>query len=172
MAQEQRKKTRRHSDRVLRKVVEILQILEKLSEGEQVDFTEAYADLVGMKDQLGRRKEDRRLGDDLCATLGTTAAIIVQHAAEPVPAPAPAPARAHEERLRKVRLTKASQTKKGADAAVVGWEESPPALGKSYKIFTDTGGVFRTSILVKVAPGYIRTRNSLYEVQVLEVRGD
>ncbi len=168
MGQEQRKKTRRHSDRVLRKVVDILQILEKLSEGEQVDFTEAYADLVGMKDLLGRRKEDRRLGDDLCATLGTTAAIIVQR----TPAPAPAPARAHEERLRKVRLAKVSQTKKGDDAAIVGWEESPPALGKSYRIFTDTGGVFRTSILVKVAPGYIRTRNSLYEVKVLEIRGD
>jgi CHAT domain-containing protein len=69
MDEDQRKETRRGTDLILHKIVEILRVLEMISRGEDADFTEAYADLVGMRDQLGKRSEDRELGETLCRTI-------------------------------------------------------------------------------------------------------
>lgn len=96
MEQNQRKKPRRNSDRLLQKTAEILRILERIYRGEEADFSEAYADLVGMKDQLGRRREDRELGDSLCASIEA----IASHLGRPVRTEE----RRREGRLRGIRL--------------------------------------------------------------------
>lgn len=152
-------KIRRQSDRVLQKTVEILQILEKRAKGEDVDFTEAYAELVGMKDQLGRRKEDHRLGETLCIT--------IEGLADTMSRPVPSKAESREDSHRKVRLTKMSGDK-SQGKAIVGWEDKAPLVGQGYRVFREDGGIILTSVVIKVASGEIRTRNSVYQIEVLE----
>jgi hypothetical protein len=157
MTENRRKEIRRETDRVLDKLLETLQVVEKISRGEQADFTEAYADLVGLKNQLGRREVDRRIGDALCATIGAIASNI-GHPGETKEQPA-------EERLRRVRLTKVSGGK--GHATIAGWEEAPPEVGKSYRVFQENGSVVRTSPITRVSEGFVQTRNSLYQLEIL-----
>jgi hypothetical protein len=70
---------------------------------------------------------------------------------------------------RKVRLTQILG--KGAaqpQTPVVGIEDLPPEEGKEYRVLTDRGSLFQTSIVIKVAPGYIKTENAFYELAVIE----
>jgi|Deesub1362B_J571_1020462.scaffolds.fasta_scaffold02675_5 hypothetical protein len=168
MNSNRRKGIRRHSDRILRKILEVLRDLEKVSEGQHVDFTEAYADLVALKDQLGRRREDRKLAEDLCATIESLA-----HRLSPQEALNSTQQQGiQEERPRRVRLFKVSGgglgTQVSGTPTVEGWEESPPQTGKVYRIFKDNGGLFRTSVIRKVSSGYIQTQNSLYRLEVIQ----
>ena len=162
MEQSRRKAGRRDSDRVLGKVIEILRVIEKMSKGESVDFTETYADLVGLKDQVGRRKEDRQLGEALCTTIGSIACNLVS--------PAEESPKTSEEPLRKVRITKMGGARGKMQAVIVGWEESPPQVGKIYRVFQENGSVIRTTPVTRVSPGYVQTRNSLYQLEVVEDR--
>lgn len=57
MNKDRRKEIRRDTDHILRQVVCVLQIPDKISRGEEVDDTEAYDELAEMKDRLGRRQE-------------------------------------------------------------------------------------------------------------------
>jgi hypothetical protein len=97
----------------LKETVEILKILEEISRGEEGDYSEHFADLVGLKDRLGRRKEDRRLGETLCSTLESLATNLQQLVKR-------------RGDLRKVRITKVSGRKGarlGLQIVIVGWEE-------------------------------------------------
>jgi hypothetical protein len=71
MNKDRRKEIRRDTDRVLRQVVCVLQLPDKISRGEDVDYNDAYNELVEMKDRLGRRQEDQQLGTLLCSTFET-----------------------------------------------------------------------------------------------------
>jgi hypothetical protein len=158
MKEDRRKGRRRGIDHVLGKTVELLQILQRLSGGEDVDYSEPYADLVGMKNRVGRREEDHKLGETLCSAIGGIAANIAQ-------------LRQRDAAPRKVRITKVSG-KEGAQvdirATVVGWEEGRPAPGRGYRVFKDDGGVFSSAPVTKVTPGHFQTQNSLYRIEVLE----
>jgi hypothetical protein len=74
MAEKRKQERRADSDRVIKKIVDTLRIIERMSEGEEdVDFTEQYADLVGLMRKLGRRKEDDELGEALDYTFKSIA---------------------------------------------------------------------------------------------------
>ncbi len=156
---ERRQQPRRNSDKVLRKILEVLRVVERLSRGEDVDFTEAYADLVGLKDQLGRRKEDRELGEALCVTLGSIASNIVGGSKRPESTFTP---------KRKVRLLRRAGGSGRTDAVIEGWEQHPPVLGKSYVVLQENGRFVRTSSLTKITGNVLQTRNSIYELEILE----
>jgi hypothetical protein len=158
MVVDRRKEKRRHGDRVLIRTVEILHMLEKISSGKEADYTEYYADLVGVKDMVGRRQTDRKLGDTLCSTIANVAANI--HGLL-----------ARAKALRKVRITKMRgkiPSRVAVRASVVGWEAKRPRVGKKYRLYKDDGGVFRSALVTEVKPGFFQTRNSLYRVEVLE----
>ncbi|MEJ5376571.1 MAG: hypothetical protein WHX93_08330 [bacterium] len=157
MAAERRKEQRRESDRILMKILEILRVVEKLSRGEQVDFTEAYADLVGLKDQLGRRKEDRELGEALCVTVGAIACNVAQRGSS-----------GQQMGRRRIRLTRLGGGKGETHRIIEGWENEEPRVGKSYLIFQEGGRVLRTSPLTRISGAFVQTRNSLYQIEILD----
>jgi hypothetical protein len=157
MTANRRKDQRRHSDRALEETVQILQILEKVSQGDEIDFTEHYADLVGMKDRIGRRQDDRKVGESLCLAIEALADNIAHLLSK-------------EKGLRKVRVTKMSGKKEGrvkVQSSLVGWEEMRPHVGRTYRVFKDDGGVFRSAVVTKVLPGYFQTQNSVYRLDVV-----
>lgn len=155
---ERRRESRRTSDRVLVKILEILKVVERMSRGERVDFTETYADLVGLKDRLGRRREDRELGEALCAIIGAIACSV-----------ADTDAQAARPQRRRVRLTRLGGGKGEQLRVIEGWEEEEPQEGKSYRILQDNGRLVRTSTLTRVSGEFLQSRNSLYKIQVLMV---
>jgi hypothetical protein len=71
---------------------------------------------------------------------------------------------------RKVWISKVlgQNTKITLQTAFIGTEERPPRVGKSYRVLTGEKVVFCTSTVVRVAPGYIQTRNSVYRLVHLE----
>jgi hypothetical protein len=145
-------------DRVLRKTVEILGILERMSRGEAADFSEAYADLVGLKHQLGKREEDHKLGESLCGIIGALANNLSGLRSDH---------RRHHERFRKVRLTKV-RGESAVEIAMVGWEFDLPVVGKPYRVIKEDGGTIHTSVVTRVDSGNLQTKNSVYQVEVLE----
>jgi len=157
MQKNRRSQTRRNVDQVLKQTVTILQILEKISKGEEVDYTEHFADLVGIKDRLGRRHEDKKLGALLCSSIEAIASNINTLLKE-------------EKSLRKVRITKVSGRKAAqvrTHTSVEGWEAARPGAGENYRIYKDDGGVFSTSPVIEVKSDYFRTHNSLYTIEVI-----
>jgi hypothetical protein len=162
MEKDRRKRAQRGSDLFMAMTTKVLVFLEMLSRGEDADFDAAYAELVGVKDRLGRREADHKTAEELCAAVRAIATSVTPRVTGAV--------KGGEEQLRRVRLTKVSRRRPGDDTSVMGWEMKRPALGKSYLVYTDKGSVFRTSVVVKMVSGYIRTRNSAYQIDLLEDR--
>jgi len=162
MEEKRKRETRRQSDLVLFKVLEILSILARISRGEEADYGEAYADLVGMRDKLGRRKEDRILAEEICAAIEAIARNIGYHLH--------GGSDLGSKNLRKVRLTKVGGGGTAADGhgAIVGWEERPPRMRKTYRIFLEDGNIVTTTSVVKAVPGFIQTKHTLYQLEVLD----
>jgi hypothetical protein len=157
MTEDRRKKERRTAGKVLSKTVAMLQMLEKVSRGEDVDYSGEYAELVGVRDQMGRRREDGELGNLLCSAIEAIAGNIDNILKR-------------EKSLRQVRITKASgrpDSKVPAFTVVDGWEAARPRVGEVYKVYRDDGGVFSTSIVMEVQQDYFQTQNSLYRIEVL-----
>jgi hypothetical protein len=163
MEEKRKREHRRQSDLVLFKVIEILSILVRISRGEEADYGEAYADLVGMRDKLGRRREDRMLAEELCSTVEAIARNMGHHL--------------HgggylgSRRLRKVRLTKVGGgglVAREGQGDIVGWEERPPTVRKKYRIFLEDGNIVSTSSIIKTVPGFIQTKHTLYQLEVIE----
>jgi uncharacterized protein involved in exopolysaccharide biosynthesis/Mrp family chromosome partitioning ATPase len=74
-----------------------------------------------------------------------------------------------EATIRRVKLTRRSgKMHHGPRRPVIGLEKAPPAIDAQYEIFTDRGTVCITSPVTKIEPGAIRTRNSVYALEVLE----
>jgi hypothetical protein len=57
---------------------------------------------------------------------------------------------------------------KGFPASFVGYQESPPEIGRPYRVITEQGWHFRTSIVREVGDGYIKTQNSEYRIELLD----
>jgi hypothetical protein len=72
-------------------------------------------------------------------------------------------------RRRKVRITKryGRDNKIKLQTSLVGLEDKPPDVGKNYRVFTKDGKVFTSSPVTKVAGKLIHTKNSTYEIDVL-----
>lgn len=70
---------------------------------------------------------------------------------------------------RTVRLVKVfgKERKTKLPSTVVGIEEVPPEVGRSYRVIQGDGSAFCTSTVTKVGVGYIRTENSVYEIEVV-----
>ena len=158
MDEDRRGKKRRRGDHVLQRTIEVLEKLEKISEGNIEDFTEHYADLVGVKDLVGRRKRDRTVGELLCSTiesLATNLDTLLQQ----------------DQSLRKVRITKMRGKKTSRVAvhtSVVGWEAEQPSVGDRYQLYKDGGGIFRSAVVTEVKSEYFKTKNSTYRIEVLD----
>jgi hypothetical protein len=155
---ERRIRTRRQSDLFVQEMARMLEVLANMSEGRKEEFGEQFANLVGMKNALGRRLEDKKLGDEICfhvERLASNLANMVGRRAG----------------LRRVQIRKVLGKMDAAvekDRIFVGWEESPPQVGKSYILYLEGGGIFRSAVVTQVLKDHFRTRNSLYEIQPME----
>jgi hypothetical protein len=158
MQEERRRAMRRHGDEFLEEALATLQTIERLSRGEDVDYTEYYVDLVGMKNLIGRRHEDHLLGELICSTIESIADNIDDLLKK-------------DRALRQVKLTK-HRGKPGArvatNSSIEGWEAEPPSAGKSYRIYTYNQVIFSTSPVVEVGPDYFQTQNSVYGIKILQ----
>jgi hypothetical protein len=157
MGKNRRKHTRRTQDKILTQTVKVLQNLQRLSGGEDVDYTEDYADLVGMKDHVGRREEDEKLVTHLCSTVEALASNISGLLKE-------------EQSNRNVRITQASgknETPLRSFITIEGWEAEQPKVGEIYRVYLHDGGVFATSPVTAVKSDYFKTQNSLYRIEIL-----
>lgn len=148
---------RRQSDRFFAELAQMLEILSRMSEGKKEDFGEHFADLVGVKDALGRRLEDRKLGEVVCYNIERLASNIVRLVGKGAG-------------LRRVQIRKVTGKEEAAvakDRVLVGWEEAPPQVGRSYTLYLEGGGIFRSATVVQALKDHFRTRNSLYNIQEL-----
>jgi hypothetical protein len=68
---------------------------------------------------------------------------------------------------RKVRIRKLSgiDTKIKLLTSFVGFEEERPVVGKKYRVFTQDGKVFSSSPVSTISGNFIRTKNSIYEIE-------
>jgi hypothetical protein len=72
---------------------------------------------------------------------------------------------------RKVRLRRMlTRGKEEPHSPIVGVELSPPEEGKEYRLLTDDG-IFYTSVVTFVSPGYIRTKSCFFSIDVLDTTG-
>lgn len=155
MVENRRRKVRRDSDRLLEKILNTLRVIERLSEGEEEEeFTEHYADLVGLMHKMGRRQRDHKIGEAICTTFEAVANNLHRLLEK-------------QGRKRKVKLVKVSGSGE-PEAPIVGWELLPPDVGKRYLVFDDKGSVYSTSPITMITDGQIHTRHSVYEIEVLE----
>lgn len=70
---------------------------------------------------------------------------------------------------RKVRIRKLSgmDTKIKLLASFVGFEEERPVVGKEYRVLTQDEKVFSSSPVANITGNFIRTQNSIYEIEEL-----
>jgi hypothetical protein len=74
---------------------------------------------------------------------------------------------------RKVQVKKLAgvDTKIKTLTSFVGLEEERPVLGKKYRVFIENGKVFKSSPVTDITGNFIRTKNSIYEINVLLPNG-
>lgn len=160
MERERRKGLRRRVDEALRQTVEAIEALDRLAKGEKLDFGEYYADLVAMRHSLGRRADDKHLAESLCTILESLANNIQELVQ-------------NGRTWRRVRIKKVKGKESGSidtGTVIEGWEEARPRVGRSYRVFRDDGGVFRSAVVVRVGQGMFETKNSVYTLEVQEER--
>jgi hypothetical protein len=80
---------------------------------------------------------------------------------------------AETRRGQKIRLTKVIGTDNRIrhQESILGFEETPPVVGESYRIMKEGGGSFYTSVVTRVSPGYIQTLNSVYKIESVKSDG-
>jgi hypothetical protein len=146
---EKRKKARRNSDRFLKEMRNFLKgicaLIDNSSEKNH-DYSEFYADMVGLREKIGRRESDKNCIDEICAYLEKIA-LYVENRLENSPV-----------MLKRVRLYNVQKSQ-----SLEGWQQVPPIVGKSYWIYQDGGKFFRTSKVIKVGEKSFQTKNSTYE---------
>jgi len=160
MVTEKRGGARRKSDRLIRETMELHRAIIDMMEGKGGDLPAVLTKLRRMGCELGRREEDRRLGEVLSAGLeGIVRRLVELGVIEQVP--------------RKVRLRKVlGKAEKAFPVGMekVGWEMDLPKVGERYSLYLDDGRVFRTGDVLEYEERHFRTRNSVYEIQVIEER--
>lgn len=154
-ALDRRAKIRREGDRFFQELGWMLEILVNMSEGKKEEFSQHFTNLVSAKSTLGRRSKDKKLGDGICLNIERLASNLVRTYGARVG-------------LRKVNIRKVTGKE---DALVekekifVGWEEAPPQVGRSYCVYLEGGGIFRSAVVREVSEDHFQTLNSLYEIQ-------
>lgn len=146
---ENRKRARRNSDKFLKEMRDFLKGLCALIENsgkKDMDYSEFYADMVGLREKMGRREADRNCVDEICAYLEKIA-IHIENKSENPPII-----------LKRVRLYNVQKSQ-----YLEGWQQVPPTEGKSYWIYQDGGRFFRTSKVIKVEEKSFQTKNSTYK---------
>jgi hypothetical protein len=156
VAQEARSgQPRRQSDLFFQEIARMVETLANMAEGRQVSAGEQFARLLGVKNALGRRLEDKQLGDAVCYQIERLASNVARLLGT-------------GSGLRKVRIRKVTgkeQASVAKDKVFVGWEEAPPTVGGTYCLYIEGGGIFRSTTVTQVLKDHFRTRNSLYEIQ-------
>lgn len=156
---DRRKAKRCKGDEFLMHALRTLLSIERRSRGEQTDYTEDYVDMVGLKTSLGRRAEDHRLGELMCSTIEAIAENIDK-------------LNKKKKTPRVVKITKTSRKDPSRLAfhTSIGWEAEEPCVGKSYRIYSQDGGIFYSAPVTKVATDHFQTQNSLYRIEVLRAQ--
>jgi hypothetical protein len=155
---DRRRQIRRRVDTFVQELRDMLGILAEMSRGRKVEFGEHFANLVGLKNSLGRRLEDRKNGEAICSFIEELASNLAQHFGK-------------ETGLRHVKIRKVTgkaQAVVAMDRVLSGWEEAPPQVGKIYCLYLHGGGLFRSTPVTQVQEYHFRTRNSLYEIQEIK----
>ena len=162
----QRTEIRRGSDVLIIQIVEYLRILSTIIDGEDYDFGEPLADLIGMKEEIGRRQDDEELIDELCGLLEKISVALVEKKKLLEIAEGKLPGK----KGRRVRLTKLESIGKSdqtVGTTIDGWERMKPVEGKIYVIYKDNGKVYKTTALTKLYEDRFQTRNSIYKIEVI-----
>jgi hypothetical protein len=158
MEKNRTKKTRWDVDSILRRIRSILRALEKIIEGEEeLDFGEIYADLVGLMQHFSRCKVDKEIRDALNTTSKALAARLA-HLFRKI------------KQNRKVRLIKIRGSHglvSRLPLPIIGLELAPPLLGERYLVIRERGTLLCTSPVTSISDRHIRTRNSVYQIEVL-----
>lgn len=155
---DRRRQVRRRGDLFLRELQSMLQILLDMSRGSKVEFGEQFANLVGRKDTLGRRVDDKKNAEVICHYIEQLGSALAQHFGK-------------ETGLRHVSIRKVKGKTEAAitkDKVLSGWEEALPQAGKIYCLYLHGGGIFRSTPVIEVQNNSFRTRNSLYEVHQIK----
>ncbi len=161
MVKERRGGARRSSDLLIRQTMEFHRAIIDIMEGRGGDLPSLLRMARQTVVDLGRREEDRRLGELLSAGLeGLARRLVELGVIEQVP--------------RKVRLRKVlgkSNDKFPIGVEKLGWEMDLPKVGERYCLYLDDGRVFRTGEVLEYGEEHFRTRNSVYEIRVVQEGG-
>jgi hypothetical protein len=147
----------RSSDRLIEKADVLLTLLERLATSEKHNFTPSSIDVNTLKKQIKQRSQDPELLESVASALKMLAEEIIKGLLK-------------DKRVLRVRLTKMinkAMVQKNTTISMVGWEIYRPRVGKPYRIFMEDGGLLITSTVTKVLSGYIQTKNSVYEIEVV-----
>jgi hypothetical protein len=139
--------------RVHRKLLELLQ-------GKGGNIAGTLRRIQEMGADLGRREEDRKLGQALSEGLDSISRRLLELGVI-------------DQLPRKVRLTKILGRTNGrfpVGVEKVGWEMDLPLLGQRYCLYLDDGRVFRTGEVTEHRDDHFRTGNSVYKIEVVEER--
>jgi hypothetical protein len=149
---------RRSSDRLLMETIKVHRTLLDLLQGKSGNIMGALRRLAELGLDLGRREEDKQIGEALTRGLGEIAQRLLELGVI-------------EQLPRKVRITKVlgkNDSKFPVGTQRIGWEMELPKIGQSYCLYMDNGKVFRTGEVADLSPTHFRTTNSVYELEVLE----
>lgn len=155
---ERRGRIRRGSDQLLMETIKVHRTLLELLHGKSANLSAALRRLEQMGLDLGRREEDKKMGEALTGGLDAIAKRLLELGII-------------EQLPRKVKIVKvlgkeSSTFPVGTER--VGWEMDLPRLGQRYCVYLEDGRVFRTGEVTEMGHGHFRTGNSVYELQVLE----
>lgn len=155
---DRRARTRRSSDQLLMETIKVHRTLLELLHGKSANLSAALRRLEKMGLDLGRREEDKRMGEALTGGLDAIAKRLLDLGII-------------EQLPRKVRVIKVLGKENSSfpvGTQRVGWEMDLPRLGQRYCVYLDDGRVFRTGEVTEMGQGHFKTGNSVYEIQVLE----
>lgn len=153
-----RKEPRRSSDRLLMETVRVHRTLLDLLHGKSANVSAALQRLKQFDLDLGRRNEDKQIGQALTGGLDAIARRLLELGVI-------------EQLPRKVRLVKVLG-KDGSTFPVgterIGWEMNLPELGQRYCLYLEDGRVFRTGEIKELGRDHFRTGNSVYEMEIMQ----
>jgi hypothetical protein len=155
---DQRNSVRRKTDQLLLETIRVHRVLLSMLQGKGGNMSSALRRLQQLGVDLGRRDDDRRLGQTLSEGLiGIANRLLELGIIDQLP--------------RRIRLTKIlgkSNGKFPVGMEKVGWEMEIPKVGERYCLYLDDGRVFRTGQIAEYGDDRFRTGNSVYKIEVME----
>lgn len=155
---DRRARMRRSSDHLLMETIKVHRTLLELLHGKSANFSAALRRLEQMGLDLGRREQDKKMGEALRGGLDAIAKRLLELGII-------------EQLPRKVKVIKVLGKESSffpVGTEKIGWEMDLPRLGQRYCVYLEDGRVFRTGEVTEMGHGHFRTGNSVYELQVLE----